>query len=241
MSRLALEKVAVGANVAKSREARQARVRQALVLVVDDGAYRRHLGRQARADVEALAVRHLALERADVAPTGPRKVPDHQRLGVVDALDLEQRVRALAFVEAARLPEHEALAVLRLDGRQLLAQVLAVAAARVGQEAHVSRRLGAGAEQLLQHLEPLLEAQLLVLRCIKDVEGDCTPRVGVGRLLAHDRQRALEGSAAGAELAVERHLGQTLGEPRWCRVRDLAVARKEVPAAPVGAHAIHLL
>src|SRR5690606_607408 len=135
-------------------------------------------------------------------------VIDDDRLGVVEGLHLEQGVAAADLVARAGLAQHEPLAAEALDPRQLCAQVIEAAAWLVRMRLCVPRR----AHGVAAPREPLLE-EAAVRGRVEDHEAQLLPRVSAV-LPLHDADGALEALAAAEELAVERRLGQAVGEPR---------------------------
>ena len=73
-------------------------------------------------DGEGRAVRQLDQQGAQPAlvPPRPGQVLEHAGLGVVEALDLEQRRGPPALVARAGPPQHQPLAAQRLQAVQLL-------------------------------------------------------------------------------------------------------------------------
>ena len=164
------------------------------------------------------------------------EVLDDARLGVEEALHLEQRRRSAHLVARARAAQHQALAAERLHAAQLGAQVVDAGAALV-RVVHGVRRL-APLELRAAEGEAVLEGRAEG-GGVEDDERDLLPVVALV-LPAHHADGALEALAPAPQLAVEGHGGQAGHEPIG-RVVAVAEAREELLPVPVGAHPVELL
>ena len=135
---------------------------------------------------------------------GPLEVLQHPRLGVAEALDLQQRQRPADLVPRAGPAHHQPLAAQRLDPRQLGTQVAQVAAGLVLVHPGVGRPVPL--DVVADEGQPVLEGAVL-RRGVEDDEGHLLPQVALV-LPPDDADGALERLAADPQLAVERDVRQ---------------------------------
>ena len=220
-------------------EARRAGVRELLITEGDDGADRRRVlaldVRKAGADVERGAIGELDQQRAEAAlvTTHSGDVTEHARFGVLEALHLQQRVRAAGLVAGLRLADHQPLASEPLDAGELGAEVLGAVTQLVfvrDEPGHLQRTQGGLDERhaLFEHADVRGRVEHDVLELLPEIRFV---------LPLHDAHRALELLSAAEELAVERRLRERGGEPLR-REELVAEARDEALAVPVRAHAV---
>ncbi len=160
----------------------------------------------------------------------------HLALGVVEAFDLEQGPRASHLVGRAGLAQHQALGALGLDPGELALEVFDPLAGAVRDRGDVLR--GAAVEHLVEGPQALLEHGVDA-GDVEDQVAYLAPIVALV-LASDDADSALEGADAAIKLAVERRRREAPGEPVGREV-EVAEARDQALAVPVGAHPVELL
>ena len=100
---------------------------------------------------------HLDQQRPEPAlvPAGAGLMADHLRLGVVEALHLQQRRRPAGLVGRPRLPQHQPLAAQRLHAVQFRPQRVQALARLMGVGRGIRR--GVPPDEAVQERQPLLE------------------------------------------------------------------------------------
>src|SRR5206468_12953009 len=93
-------------------------------------------------------------------------------------------------------------------------------------------------QRVLEKLKPVLETARGG-GGVEDEKSHFVPEAALV-LAADNADRALELLAINPEFTVERHLGQSIDEPRRSMVK-IALAREELFAVPVGPHAVEFL
>jgi hypothetical protein len=201
--------------------------------------------REARAHLHLHAIRENTDERSHGVgkPAGARIVPNNFGLFVVEELELEKGPGAAVVVHRARLPEHDPLAAFLYHDVEHLHQVVLPLAELRPDHGDIRGTVDLQrnrVELLVQKLHALFVLPAVLRRVEHEVVDELPVVVAVVLLPLDDPHRLLEKAAPAPELPVQRKIRHVL-LPRLRALEDVALARIERVAVPVGADAVELL